>query len=96
MPGTSTLQATTSLEAEVTHISAHGLWMLIDGVEHFLGYERFPWFRNATVAQLLAFERPQPWHFWWPELDVDVHLDSLFHPERYPLTAKIAQPRVST
>ena len=33
--------------AEVTNISAHGLWLLIDGREIFLPFDEFPWFKLA-------------------------------------------------
>jgi len=29
---------------EVTNISAHGLWLLVGEKEHFLPYDKFPWF----------------------------------------------------
>ena len=32
--------------------------------------------------------RPQPGHLYWPELDVDLSVESIEHPERYPLKAK--------
>lgn len=32
----------------------------------------------------LTLERPAPDHLHWPELDVDLSLDSIEHPERYP------------
>jgi hypothetical protein len=31
-------------------------------------------------------------HLHWPELDVDLHVDSIIHPERYPLVAAAAEP----
>lgn len=73
--------------AEVTNISAHGLWLLADGEEFFLPFAEFPWFREARVADVLAVEQPRPDHFRWPALDVDLTRDSLRHPERYPLRA---------
>jgi hypothetical protein len=33
------------------------------------------------------FERPQPQHLYWPDLDVDLSVDSIEHPERYPQRA---------
>lgn len=83
MRGTST-----SREAEVTNISAHGFWILVDGRELFLPFDEFPWFKDATVAAILKLERPQPHHLYWPELDVDLSIDSIEHPERYPLRAR--------
>jgi hypothetical protein len=83
MPGTATSAA------EVTNISQHGFWMLIDGRELFLPFEEFPWFRQATVDAIVRLERPSPTHLHWPELDVDLSLDSIEHPERYPLKSEL-------
>jgi hypothetical protein len=56
---------------EVTNISTHGFWILIDGRELFLPFETFPWFRSAAVDAITRVERPQPHHLYWPDLDVD-------------------------
>ncbi len=32
---------------EVTNISAQGLWLLVGEKEHFLSYDKFPWFKDA-------------------------------------------------
>lgn len=82
MPGTSTS------EAEVTNISRHGLWILVDERELFLPFEEFVWFRDSTVRAILNVERPHPHYLRWPDLDVDLTLESIEHPERYPLRAK--------
>ena len=74
--------------AEVTHVSTHGLWVLLDDQEVFAAFDAFPWFRDATIGQLTRVERPSPHHLYWPELDVDLAVDSLAHPERYPLVSR--------
>ena len=74
--------------AQVTDISAHGLWLLIDGRELFLPFDEFPWFKLAPAEAILRLERPQPGHLFWPDLDVDLAIDSIEHPKRYPLKAK--------
>ncbi|MBF0388252.1 MAG: DUF2442 domain-containing protein [Candidatus Omnitrophica bacterium] len=71
--------------AEVTQISAHGVWMLVGDEEFFMSYEDFPWFRNATVTQIHHVRLTNEAHLHWPDLDVDLHLDSLKDLERYPL-----------
>jgi hypothetical protein len=76
-------------DAEITNISRHGFWMLVDGRELFLPFEEFPWFKQATVEAVLRLERPTPRHLRWPDLDVDLALDSIEHPERYPLRSKL-------
>jgi hypothetical protein len=74
--------------AEITNISPHGFWMLVDGRELFLPFAEFPWFREASVGAICEVARPRPEHFHWPALDVDLTLESILHPERYPLVAK--------
>lgn len=73
---------------EVTNISANGLWILAGGVEHFLSFEEFPWFKIAPVGKILNVQEPRPGHFYWPELDVDLGLDSIENPQRFPLRAR--------
>lgn len=84
-PGTSTFRVE---GVEVTNISKHGFWLLLDQEELFLPYHEFPWFKEATVRQLTDVERPVPHHLHWPELDVDLTVESIRHPERFPLKAR--------
>jgi hypothetical protein len=72
---------------EVTNISKHGLWLFLNEREVFLSFQQFPWFANATIAQISKVERPLPHHLYWPELDVDLHVDSIERPEAYPLVS---------
>ncbi len=82
-----TLGAPTS-QVEVTNISTHGFWILLDDREIFLPFEHFPWFREASVKQITEVTLPLPGHLHWPELDVDLEVESILHPERYPLVYK--------
>lgn len=79
---------TTSSETEVTNISNHGVWILSGSKELFMSYDDFPWFKNEPVGKILNIKEPSPGHFYWPDLDVDVGIDSIENPERYPLKAK--------
>ena len=78
---------------EVSNISPNGLWLLLDERELFLPFEQFPWFRKAPIDALLDVRRPQKHHLWWPELDVDLAVESIEHPGRYPLVSR-ATPAV--
>jgi hypothetical protein len=68
-------------------VSRHGLWLLLNEQEYFLPFESFPWFRDATIGQLTNVELPAAHHIYWPELDVDLAVESLTNPERYPLVS---------
>ena len=73
---------------EVTNISAHGIWLLVGEEELFLSYEDFPWFKDASVGEILNVREPTPDHFYWPELDVDLGSETIRHPDRFPLRAR--------
>lgn len=81
-PGTSTSAP------EVTNISPHGLWLFVDGSEHFLSFDEFPWFENATVREIHAVTRPSKNRLRWASLDVDLALDSIKDARSYPLVAR--------
>ena len=73
---------------EVTNISVHGIWLLLEGNEYFLPYDDFPWFRDVAIKHIFNVEEPAPGHLYWPDLDVDLSIESIEHPERFPLKAK--------
>ena len=73
---------------EVTNVSMHGIWLLAGDRELFLAYEDFPWFRNAPIGKVVHVEEPTPGHFHWPDLDIDIGLRTIEHPEEFPLKAK--------
>jgi len=73
------------LETEVTNISNHGLWILSQGKELFLSYEQFPWFKDQTINDITKVEHHGRGILYWPELDVDLSLEIIEHPERFPL-----------
>ena len=77
-------------QVEVSGVSKHGFWILLDEQEElFVSFAEFPWFRKAPVADLFNVDRPQPHHLYWPELDVDLHVDSIRHPENFPLVSQM-------
>lgn len=75
-------------EAEVTHISKHGIWLLLGERELFMSFQHFPWFRSASLAAVQDVQWPHARHLYWPQLDVDVAVESIEFPERFPLVAQ--------
>jgi len=73
---------------EVTHVSTHGFRVLVGDEELFAPFAEFPWFRHATIDQLCDVERPRADHLFWPKLDIDLTVESIRHPECFPLVAK--------
>ncbi len=83
MPGTITSAV------EVTNISAHGFWMLTGAGEFFLSFDDFPWFKDVSVGKILNVEQPSTGHYYWPDLDVDLSLEIIRNPQRFPLKARV-------
>ena len=79
MPGTVTSPI------EIVQISRRGLWLAVEDNEYFLDFDFFPWFRKAPVDAICLVEEAAPGHFYWPGLDVDLNLESILHPELFPL-----------
>ena len=78
-------------EVEITRVSKLGFWILTGQKERFLSFEQFPWFRNATLAKLLNVTLPSEHHLCWPDLDVDISIDSIDHPDRFPLMSSVTE-----
>lgn len=77
-----------TLDVEVTKVSAIGIRVSIGERELFASFGDFPWFEEASICELAAVERPSPNHLFWPELDIDLTVDSLERPQRYPLVSR--------
>jgi hypothetical protein len=76
---------------EVTNVSSHGFWLFIGDEELFVSFKEFPWFKAASIGEITRVELPSAHHLHWPDLDIDLAVESLTHPERYPLVSR-AQP----
>ncbi len=80
------------MDVEVKNVSVHGFWISIGEQGVFASFRDFPWFEEASIRDLVAVERPSPHHLYWPALDIDLAVDSLVHPDRYPLVSR-SHPR---
>ncbi len=78
---------------ELTNVSSNGIWLLIADEELFLPFKYFPWFENASIRELSRVEFPGPGHLYWPGLDIDIAIESVRHPERYPLVSRMQRTK---
>jgi hypothetical protein len=76
---------------EVTNVSPHGFWLFVGERELFVAFKDFPWFRDASVREITNVQLPSAHHLYWPDLDIDLAVESLEHPEKFPLVSE-AQP----
>lgn len=72
-------------DIEVTSISRHGFWLYLRDRELFVSFREFPWFAEAPVNKIMNVRWPTADHLHWPDLDVDLSVESIEHPERFPL-----------
>ena len=84
-----------STSASVLMINAQGIMLSVLGHDYFLSYNRIPWMQDAPmwmqdapIRSVLNVQMSGPEAIEWPDLDVDLEIESLQHPERYPLVIK--------
>lgn len=76
------------MQPKVSMINDRGVLISVLGQDYFLSYNRVPWMRDATISEVLDVRMSGKSAIEWPKLDVDLEVDSLRHPERYPLLIK--------
>lgn len=74
--------------AEVQQISPVGIWLFVCGKEYFLPYDEHPWFKDAKILEIYNVRLLNEDHICWPDLDVDLELESLEEPRKFPLIYK--------
>ena len=75
-------------QPEVLNISQHGFWIYVNQEELFLPFVNFPWFKEANISAILNVQLFNNHHLYWPDLDIDLKLESIKSPESYPLIYK--------
>jgi hypothetical protein len=77
-----------TLPVEVTNISVHGFWILLNGNEYFLSFSNFPWFRKASIDEICDIQLVDGQHLYWQKIDIDLGPSSITNHEDYPLIYK--------
>ena len=75
---------------EVSHVSQHGFWLLLKDEELLVSFAEFPWFKDVSIEQLSKVELPSENHLYWPQLDIDICVDSIRNPKAFPLSSKVS------
>ena len=79
---------TSNTSVSVLMINGQGIMITVGGRDYFLSYNRIPWMREASIKDVLNVQMCGDEAIEWPALDVDLEIESLRHPERYPLLIK--------
>ena len=80
----------------VLMINGQGIMISVGGQDFFLSYNRIPWMRDASINDVLNVQMCGNEAIEWPSLNVDLEIDSLRHPERYPLLIKRSLAEIVT
>ena len=72
----------------VLMINAQGIMLSVNGNDFFISYNRVPWLRDARISDVLNVRMCGHSAIEWEALGVDLEIESLKHPERYPLIMK--------
>lgn len=73
------------ISASVENITPFGIWLYVKEKEYFLSYKDYPYFKDHTLSSVQNVRLLHDYHLYWPELDVDLEIDNLENPQKYPL-----------
>ena len=74
--------------ASVENITPLGLWLFVKENEYFLNYSDFPYFKDQSLKSIHNVQLLHESHLYWPDLDIDLEIDNLENPEKYPLKSR--------
>lgn len=72
----------------VENITPFGIWLFVREKEYFLSFQEFPFFKDQTLHSIQEVQLIHGYHLYWPELDIDLEIDNLENPGKYPLKSK--------
>ena len=76
------------ISVSIENITRSGLWLLVLDKEYFLTYQDHPYFKDQPLSAIQNVQLLHGYHLYWPDLDVDLEIDVLEHPEQYPLRSR--------
>ncbi|MBF0328220.1 MAG: DUF2442 domain-containing protein [Nitrospirae bacterium] len=76
------------------NITSFGIWILVKGNEFFLSYADYPYFKDQTLNSIQHVQLLHGYHLYWPDLDVDLEIDNLENPSKYPLKSKTIKKHI--
>jgi hypothetical protein len=77
------------ISVSVENITPFGIWLYVKEKEYFLSFKDFPYFKDQTLNSIQNVQLLHGYHLYWPGLDIDLEIDNLENPEKYPLKSRI-------
>ena len=72
----------------VENITPLGIWLFVKDTEYFLSYQDYPYFKDQRLRSIQDVQLLHGYHLYWPELDIDLEIDNLENPQKYPLKSR--------
>src|SRR3989338_7722874 len=79
------------ISVSVENITPLGIWLFVKEKEYFLSYSDFPYFTDQNLRSIQNVRLLHGYHLYWPDLDIDLEVDNLETPQKYPLKSKTAK-----
>jgi hypothetical protein len=77
-----------SILVSIENITPFGIWLFVKDSEYFLSYQDYPYFKDKTLKSIQNVKLVHDYHLYWPDLDIDLEIDNLENPEKYPLKSR--------
>lgn len=90
------LKHSRNISVSVENITPFGIWIFVKGKEYFLSYKDYPYFKDQTLKAIQHVQLLHGYHLYWPELDVDLEIDNLENPEKYPLKVQMIKKHLTS
>lgn len=84
------------ISVSVENITPSGIWLYVKGKEYFLSHKDYPYFKDQTISSIQNVQLLHGYHLYWPDLNVDLEIDNLEHPEKYSLKSKIIKEHLTS
>jgi hypothetical protein len=60
----------------------------MEGKEYYVDFANYPWFLDTSMREIYNVEGGFGTGIYWPDLDLDISIEALDNPEKFPLIAK--------
>jgi hypothetical protein len=74
----------------VENITPFGIWLFMKDKEYFLSYKNYPYFGTKLLGLFRMWNYYMGFICTRPALDIDLEIDNLENPEKYPLISKVS------
>ena len=90
------LKRARDISVSVENITPFRIWILVREREYFLSYKDYPYFRDQPLSSIRKVRLLHGFHLYWPDLDVDLEIDNLENPQKYPLKSGLIRKHLKS